>query len=69
IHWINEEWRRNHIRKDFFIKKSTLGVLMLKNGFNGVEISSFNKLLYSYRLLYYVAAIKQLPSFLKRIFN
>ena len=26
IHWINEEWRRNHIRKDFFIKKSTLGV-------------------------------------------
>lgn len=69
IHWVNEEWRRNKIKKEFFIKNSTLGILMHKNGFKRTEINFLKKLHYSYSLLYYVSAIKQLPSFIKRKIN
>ena len=69
IHWVNEEWRRNKIKKDFFLNNSTLGILMRINKIESVKTNLFATVCYKFNLLYIVAAIRQLPSFIKRKFN
>lgn len=68
IHWVNEEWRRNHIRKDFFLKNSTLGFLMNECELYSKKISFFARIYYYFNLLYLIAALRQFPSFIKRKF-
>jgi hypothetical protein len=69
IHWINEEWRRNHIRKDIFRNNSTLGKLMSEHGLKSKQITLLSSFLYWINLTYIVAAFRQLPWFIKRSFS
>lgn len=69
IHWVNEEWKRNKIRKDYFIEDSTIYLLLQKNNIPFSNISLLCKLCYRLNLLYLIAGLRQLPYFIKRRFN
>ncbi|MBI5539223.1 MAG: hypothetical protein HY951_04140 [Bacteroidia bacterium] len=69
IHWVNEEWKRNKIRKDYFIEDSTIHLLLQKNNIPFSKISLFCKICYRFNLLYLIAGLRQLPYFIKRKFN
>ena len=66
IHWINEEWRRNYIRKEIFKSNSTYGILMNKHGLFTKKETLITSFLYWLKLTYIVASIRQLPFFFVR---
>ena len=39
IHWANENWRANGVKKDVFKKKSTISMLLEKHGLNHKKLS------------------------------
>ncbi len=66
LHWVNEEWRRNHINKEMFRPNSTYGILMNEYGINQKKSSPISKFIYRLNLTYLVAGLRQLPWFFMR---
>lgn len=66
IHWVNEEWRRNRIRKDYFLQNSTYGILMNKHGLYSKTVSIRIRTLYWLRITYLFSGIRQMPSYIIR---
>lgn len=50
IHWVNEEWNRNGINKDFCGNRSLLRKLLLQNGIQPVKFTINDRLLTRYKL-------------------
>lgn len=44
IHWVNEEWRRNNIDKNEFLKNSLFFKLARQYGLNPLQAKGFNKI-------------------------
>lgn len=67
IHWVNEEFRRNKINKEYFFKNSTIYDLMQQNKIeiNSELINWKIKFINQIRLSWIVAAVNQFPSFLR----
>jgi len=66
IHWVNEEWRRNHITKDIYFTKSTFGKLMLEYGFKSQQTTFYSRFIYWLNLTLIVSVCRQLPWFISR---
>ncbi|MBI5218329.1 MAG: hypothetical protein HY958_05310 [Bacteroidia bacterium] len=60
IHWVNVEWERNEINKDFYLAGSTLGLLMKKHGMESMDITEKEKAGYRQRLTLTSAVIRRL---------
>lgn len=65
IHWVNEEWRRNKIDKNYYKMNSTLGELMYLNNIPNIKISRILIMKQTLRLSYIYAAFKQFPGFIR----
>lgn len=65
IHWVNEEWRRNKIDKNFYKNNTTLGELMLHYKISNTQKSRYSVIIQTIRLTFLYAAFKQLPSFIR----
>jgi hypothetical protein len=61
IHWINEEWRRNGINKNYSGKNSVLRQLFLKHDLPPGNLSVTKRLITSYRLSFPISMAIQSP--------
>lgn len=64
IHWVNEEWRRNSVEKNYYKNNSTLGEFMLKYNIQKANLSNFSILKQMIKLSFIYAACRQLPGFI-----
>jgi hypothetical protein len=62
IHWVNEEWRRNKINKDYSGRNSVLRQLYLKNQVSIPQLSLLERVKNGIKLSFFIAAIKYFPS-------
>lgn len=65
IHWINEEWRRNKIDKNFYFPNSTFYKLLEKHEIAHSQVSFTKQIIYWFKLSWIYAALKQFPSFIQ----
>jgi len=61
IHWINEEWRRNGINKNYSGRNSVLRQLFKKHGLPVGRLSPYQHMLTSYRLAFPIGMTIQNP--------
>lgn len=66
IHWVNEEWRRNRINKNFALEDSLYNSLLMENDINHFSGRSINNVPYRIKLTWIMSALRQLPYFLLR---
>ena len=65
IHWVNEEWRRNGLDKNFFRENSFFGKRMQKYGIEKSNKKALQILYEIMKLSYPYAVVKQLPALCK----
>ena len=66
IHWVNEEWRRNKINKDYYRPESTYGLLMKKYNINNSKVELSKKITYWLNLTFLLSGLRQLPWYINR---
>jgi len=65
IHWVNEEWRRNQITKNYWMPQSHIALLMEKHGIKPDFFSIDEKRKLKRNLSYFTSVIRQIPFIFK----